>query len=162
MVQSLAGGSQHIPRSHQHVRAGTCSLCGDVGSMEWVMDTGEGSSGFLCLEAPIVSSPCHSLDKLGSLGFSLMPTPLGPSQGPLQLGCWAPGGDSCAKLSRWDLCLRAGAGSCWMCSACASQPESCSGKARGIAGVLEPCSDGPITPIWPLASDFQLLPLALH
>lgn len=84
MVQSLAGGSHHIPRRHQHVWMGMCSLSSDLGLMEWVMDTGkaehvrqEGSSSFLYLESPIVSSPHCRLDKLGSCGFSLMPTPLG-------------------------------------------------------------------------------------
>lgn len=42
MVQSLAGGSHHIPRSHQHMWIGMCSLCSDLGLMEWLLDTGEG------------------------------------------------------------------------------------------------------------------------
>lgn len=43
---------------------------------------------FLYLEAPIVTFPHHRLDKLGSLGFSLMPTPLGS---PRALSSWDAG-----------------------------------------------------------------------
>lgn len=42
MVQSLVGGSHHVPRSHQHMWIGMCSLCSDLGLMEWMLDTGEG------------------------------------------------------------------------------------------------------------------------
>lgn len=45
MVQSLVGGSHHIPRSHQLVQMETCSLSSDLGLMEWVMDPGECRAG---------------------------------------------------------------------------------------------------------------------
>lgn len=48
----------------------------------------EGSSSFLHVETPIVSSPHCRLDKLGSFAFSLMPTPLGS---PRALSSWDAG-----------------------------------------------------------------------
>lgn len=76
-----------------------------------------------------MSSPHCRLDKLGSLGFSLMPTPLGS---PRALSSWdaglqeeTPVPDSPEEtcVSEQKLVLP-GYVQCWMCSAYVSQPES--------------------------------------